>query len=155
MGDLASGIESGIGGAVSAVSGAVSKLTSLLPGSPAETGPLSGQGYSLIRGQHLVEDLATGIVRSTPSVESAARDVADLMTLAYNGSAAFDAITSPLGAGTTNTGAGQGGGVSITVAAGAVQLILGDGVDPKEAADAFAGSADTIADALLSAIQRR
>jgi len=46
-------------------------LTSYLPGSPAEKGPLSGSGYALYRGQHLVRDLARGIAMEAPELRMA------------------------------------------------------------------------------------
>jgi hypothetical protein len=39
----------------------IGKIASVLPGSPAETGPLSGRGYVKLRGQRMVQDLAAGI----------------------------------------------------------------------------------------------
>ncbi len=129
-------------------------LTKPLPGSPAEIGPLSGQGYSLIRGQHLIEDLTSG-VSDTNSLKRAMGDVADLMSLSLNDATAFDAMTGPVGASGSGMSGSGSGGMTINVEAGAVQLTLGEGVDPEAAAAAFAGSADTIAEALLSALQRR
>lgn len=149
MSSLASGIVSGIGNAVGAVQDAIGRITSLLPGSPAKTGPLSGQGYALIRGQHLAQDLAAGMASRTNLIEQAAGDIADLMTLNLNSSAAFDAIA--------NGGSGGigGGGISITIAPGAIVLQVGDGVSPDEAREAFDGAASTLAEQLLTAIQRR
>jgi len=149
MENLAQGIASGIGQAVGVVGDAIGQLTSLLPGSPAKTGPLSGQGYALIRGQHLSEDLATGIASRAGMVARAAGDIADLMTLNTDSGAAFNAIARG-----TPTGGG-GGGYTITIAPGAIVLQVGDGVTAGEAREAFDGAAASLADELLTALRRR
>jgi hypothetical protein len=63
--DLVNGFIGGIKSMFSALenvaSDLVGKIASVLPGSPAETGPLSGQGYVKLRGQRMVNDLAAGI----------------------------------------------------------------------------------------------
>lgn len=150
MKSLASGITGGIGDAVSAVRGAVGQLTDLLPGSPAKVGPLSGQGYALIRGQHFSEDLAAGIMGRAGLVRDASRTLADVLGGTMN--TPQKALSAGPGDFATSSPAG---GVSISVAAGAVVLQLGAGVDPKAAAAAFSNASDTIADSLLTAIRRR
>jgi hypothetical protein len=50
---------------------AVHAVTDLLPGSPAKKGPLSGSGYSLLRGQRMMAEFARGINMGTPMVASA------------------------------------------------------------------------------------
>jgi len=152
MRSLANGIKSGIGDAVGAVKGAVGKLTALLPGSPAKTGPLSGQGYALIRGQHFSEDLAAGIRGRAGLISSAANDIADLMTLGLDSGAAFNAITRGVSATPGQSGAGS---TTITIAPGAIALTVGDGVSPAEARQAFDGAGDQLADTLLSALRRK
>jgi phage-related protein len=152
MRSLAQGIASGVGAAVGAVKGAVGKLTDLLPGSPAKVGPLSGQGYALIRGQHFSEDLAAGIRGRAGLISSAANDIADLMTLGFDSGAAFNAITR----GVSATPGQQGGGsTTITIAPGAIALTVGDGVSPGEAREAFDGAGDQLADTLLTALRRQ
>ena len=150
MANLAQGILNGIGNAVGAVENAVGQLTSLLPGSPAKTGPLSGQGYAMIRGQHLSEDLAAGITGRAGLVARAAGDIADLMTLNLDSGAAFSAIANG-----TSTGSGDGGGITISIAPGAIVLQVGDGVTAGEARQAFDGAAASFADELLTQIRRR
>jgi phage-related protein len=152
MASLGKGILSGVGAAVGAVKGAVGKLTALLPGSPAKTGPLSGQGYALIRGQHLSEDLAAGIASRAGLVGAASRDIADLMTLGLDSGAAFSAITRGVSAVPGQTGAAS---TTITIAPGAVALTVGDGVSPAEARQAFDGAGDQLADKLLTALRRQ
>jgi hypothetical protein len=150
MRNLASGIRSAIGDAVGAVQGAIGSITDLLPGSPAKTGPLSGSGYSMIRGQHFSEDLAAGISGRAGLVESATRDIADLMMLGTNSGAAFDAIARG-----ARPGQGGGGAATISIAPGAVVLQIGDGVSPAEARQAFDGAGDQLANVLLTALRRQ
>jgi hypothetical protein len=49
----------------------VHAATDWLPGSPAKKGPLSGSGYSLLRGQRMMEEFAKGIAMGVPLVASA------------------------------------------------------------------------------------
>lgn len=150
MSNLAQGILNGIGNAVGAVKNAVGQLTDLLPGSPAKKGPLSGQGYTRIRGMHFSEDLAAGIMGGSGLVARAAGDIADLMTLNLDSGAAFNAIAN----GTSGGGIG-GGGTTISIAPGAIVLQVGDGVTASEARQAFDGAASSLAEELLTAIRRR
>lgn len=57
------------------VSDAMGIIGRFLPGSPAKEGPLSGQGYTKIRGAHLVEDFATGIDSNARMVEQAIAEI--------------------------------------------------------------------------------
>lgn len=52
----------------------INKVTAFLPGSPAEEGPLSGQGYSMLRGQRMMEDFAKGIRMEIPEIRSASSE---------------------------------------------------------------------------------
>jgi hypothetical protein len=153
MRNLADGIISGIGAAVGAVGDAIGQITSLLPGSPAETGPLSGQGWTQIRGEHFSEDLAAGMAGRTDLVAAAARDLVDLMTLQVDGAAAFDAIANAGLSGTRPVGSSQT--ATIQVASGAVQVTVGGNASAGEVEAAISGAGDQLADKLLSAIQRR
>lgn len=78
--DLIQGFIDGIlslaGAVTDAVGGIVDGVTGLLPGSPAERGPLSGQGYVLLRGQRFTEDFARGIAEPQRMVEDASRSLA-------------------------------------------------------------------------------
>ena len=65
------GIQNAIGGALSAVSGAVSQIRSFFPFSPAKRGPFSGHGYTTYSGKALMEGWAEGIGRGTGAVNSA------------------------------------------------------------------------------------
>lgn len=65
------GIQDAIGGALSAVSGAVSQIRSFFPFSPAKRGPFSGHGYTTYSGKALMEGWAEGIGSGTGAVNSA------------------------------------------------------------------------------------
>ena len=65
------GIKNAIGGALSAVSGAVSQIRSFFPFSPAKRGPFSGHGYTTYSGKALMEGWAEGIGSGTEAVSSA------------------------------------------------------------------------------------
>lgn len=65
------GIQNAIGGALSAVSGAVSQIRSFFPFSPAKRGPFSGHGYTTYSGKALMEGWAEGIGSGTGAVSSA------------------------------------------------------------------------------------
>jgi phage-related protein len=139
LSNLAQGIRRGIGDAVGAMKEAVSRLTALLPGSPAEVGPLSGQGYSLIRGQHLTEDLAAGIASRKGLLQNAMSGLAT--TMAIDASAGVQT--------------GSGGNSNVNVAPGAIVLQIGDGVNPNEARVAFDGAGDALAGQLLTILRRQ
>lgn len=68
---LTRGIKNAIGGALSAVSGAVSQIRSFFPFSPAKRGPFSGHGYTTYSGKALMEGWAEGIGSGTGAVNSA------------------------------------------------------------------------------------
>lgn len=68
---LIDGIKAMIGKLKDTVSDIVGTIGRFLPGSPAKEGPLSGQGYVKIRGEHLVEDFAGGITDNSAQVEAA------------------------------------------------------------------------------------
>ena len=85
--DFAAGISRGVGIAVAAIKGVIAAVTGHLPGSPAKVGPLSGQGWSKVRGQHLVEDLAKGMGDRTDAIQKAAGIVARTITPNVSGAA--------------------------------------------------------------------
>lgn len=72
---LIDGIKDMLGKLKGAVSDAMGVVGRFLPGSPAKEGPLSGQGYTKIRGQHLVEDFAAGIDDNARMVEEAIAEI--------------------------------------------------------------------------------
>jgi len=52
----------------------IGQVAQFLPGSPAEEGPLSGQGYSLYRGQRMVQDFIRGIQMEQPQLATTSMD---------------------------------------------------------------------------------
>src|SRR5690606_24498620 len=56
-----------------------------LPGSPAEWGPLSGSGWSRIRGQHYSEDFARGILERRNDVMNATESIASTAANSIDG----------------------------------------------------------------------
>lgn len=52
----------------------IGKFSAVFPGSPAKEGPLSGQGYSLYRGQRMVQDFAKGVRSEIPLIQDASKD---------------------------------------------------------------------------------
>jgi phage-related protein len=55
------GVKSMFGAVGNVAHDLISKVTDLLPGSPAKEGPLSGHGYAKLRGQRMVQDLMVGM----------------------------------------------------------------------------------------------
>jgi hypothetical protein len=72
---FASGITGGTPWVVSAAMAVVKAVTDLLPGSPAKRGPLSGRGYSLLRGQRMMEDFSEGIRSRTEMLRKTTGDI--------------------------------------------------------------------------------
>jgi hypothetical protein len=93
-----------------AVSGMVGKIAALLPGSPAKEGPLSGQGYSMLRGQRLVQDLVKGIKMETPALRSVTNSAVTNITFGTGSvSVGFQGVVpTPEQARVTGAAAGQG-----------------------------------------------
>ena len=73
---LISGITSMIGKIGSVMGGIASKVAGFFGLSPAKEGPLSAGGAPWIRGQHLVQDIAGGMLSAQPGLASAARQIA-------------------------------------------------------------------------------
>lgn len=67
---LINGVKSMFGSLGDAAAGAMNIIGRFLPGSPAEEGPLSGSGYSYLRGQRMVSDFAAGIKSETKTLSS-------------------------------------------------------------------------------------
>jgi phage-related protein len=99
MSNFADGVASAAGRAISAAQNAVSTIAGLLPGSPAEWGPLSGQGYVYLRGQRFSEDLAAGIAAEEAAIRRAAQSLAG--TLAFNTTPPVTASALPAAGGGT------------------------------------------------------
>ena len=104
---LISGITSMIGSVGSTMSGIASKIAGFIGLSPAKEGPLSGGGAPEIRGAHIAQDIAKGMMSGHGAVATAAQHLA--------GTAA---IGSAGGGGAGGAGAGGAGGVTIQLQAG-------------------------------------
>lgn len=107
---FADGIDSKAAAATDAAGNVVGGTAALFPQSPAKTGPFSGQGYTLYRGQKLIEDFGRGISEAGPKL-------ADLARQAMEG--ARIAISGFTGGGGTVTGSTAGGStIDLRVAPG-------------------------------------
>lgn len=137
---LIDGIESMLGALGNTADKIAKKVTDVLPGSPAKIGPLSGSGYSLLRGQRMVQDFASGIQSQAPMLGMTMRDLADLATLNVSSDAAYGAITS---------------GTTITVAPGAVQVSVGAGADGASVKAAVGQAGTDLATQIQDALRRR
>ncbi|GJO41989.1 phage tail protein [Mycobacterium marinum] len=66
----------GLSGLRNAAKGIVDRIASWFQSSPAKEGPFSGAGYTLIRGQKMVQDMAAGMMAAQPAIASAAASTA-------------------------------------------------------------------------------
>lgn len=73
---LVSGLNSRLGVLRDIASVIANTIARTLPGSPAKEGPLSGQGYTKLRGERAVNDLAAGLMTGIPNLRMAAAQVA-------------------------------------------------------------------------------
>ena len=62
----------------------VSRIAAFLPGSPAEVGPLSGHGYSYVRGQNLMKDFMRGIQMEVPELKRTTMDATSNVVFGAN-----------------------------------------------------------------------
>lgn len=85
---LVQGLIDGIRQKINELKGLVSYLASLIAGffgsSPAEEGPLSGQGWTKIRGQHMIQDLIKGIQAEAPNLRQASMDATSNIVFGAN-----------------------------------------------------------------------
>lgn len=68
---LINGINQKIQALKNVIAALVNMIANFLPGSPAEEGPLSGQGYVKLRGQRMMQDLIEGIRSEVPELRDA------------------------------------------------------------------------------------
>lgn len=140
---FAAGIASRVGSVVSAVASVVGAAAGGLPGSPAEWGPLSGKGYTLLRGQRMMQNFAEGIYDAMPQVEVAMGKSAQLVS-----------------GGLPTTGSGiprisnNSASTVIQVGAGAVQLSVGAGATADAVQGVVATGGDDLARQILMRLQR-
>lgn len=81
---LINGIKSKFGPLTDTARTIANTITSFLPGSPAEQGPLSGSGYSLLRGQALVKDFARGMKMELPALRNTSLSAANNIVFGPN-----------------------------------------------------------------------
>lgn len=93
---LINGIRSMFGAVANVARNIVGTITDFFPGSPAKEGPLSGSGYALYRGRHLVRDFASGVL----DAEGAARSA---MERVMNSAIGRMPLTTPTGVGIAPT----------------------------------------------------
>jgi hypothetical protein len=104
---------------------AVHALADFLPGSPAKKGPLSGSGYSLLRGQRMMAEFARGINMGVPLVAGATNTAVSSVNFGpgavnanFYGSNPTESQAQTLGAG---VGAGIGGMLAAREARAAIR----------------------------------
>lgn len=78
-------------------------VTAFMPSSPAKKGPLSGKGYTLYRGEKMVEDFGKGMLSATPVLASASRTVASTAVDAVAAATNLGAVMTNTMSGTTTT----------------------------------------------------
>jgi phage-related protein len=107
---LIDGIRSMFGALGNTAGNVVSKITAFLPGSPAEEGPLSGEGYALTRGRHLIQDLVKGIQMEVPAMRTSTENAVSNITFGPGSvSVGFQGVVpTPEQARVTGAAAGQG-----------------------------------------------
>jgi hypothetical protein len=76
IGGLVDGITSGLGSVGGAAKDVVEAIAKWFQSSPAKVGPFSGSGYTMIRGQRMVTDMAAGMSSAQPAIEAAAASTA-------------------------------------------------------------------------------
>jgi phage-related protein len=140
MRSFADGISAGAGWVKDKVMSAVNEAKALLPGSPADEGPFSGKGYTLLRGERMMANFADGIRNSIPAVASAMSDAMGVASGYLSPNAALP---------------GGSGGGTVQVAAGAVQIALPPGGDVEQARRAFSGAGAELATQINVALKRR
>jgi len=72
IGGLVDGITSGLGSVGGATRAVVEAIAEFFQSSPAKRGPFSGSGYTMIRGQKMITDMAAGMASARPTLEAAA-----------------------------------------------------------------------------------
>lgn len=102
----------------------IHQVTQFFPGSPAEEGPLSGRGYSLYRGQRLVQDFAKGMQMEIPTLQSTSNEAVSNITFGANSIRVGFEGAVPTQAQAAGTGAAVANGISSGLAARNVRLAV-------------------------------
>ncbi|ANW64019.1 hypothetical protein BCA37_10800 [Mycobacterium sp. djl-10] len=87
IGGLVDGITSGLGSVGGATRAVVEAIAEFFQSSPAKRGPFSGSGYTLIRGQKMITDMAAGMAAGRPALEAAALSSATAASAGLTGGA--------------------------------------------------------------------
>lgn len=100
----------------------VGQISRFMPGSPAEEGPLSGSGYTLYRGQRMVQDFIRGIKMEAPELREVSTDAMSQINfgrgaIQVNGN--FDTEQQA-----TRTGTAVGNGINAILAAQQTRLAV-------------------------------
>lgn len=116
------GIKSMVAPLLSAGGWIVSQVARFMPGSPAEEGPFSGSGYTLYRGQRMVQDLIRGIKMEAPELREVSTDAMSQINfgrgaIQVNGN--FDTEQQA-----TRTGTAVGNGINAMLAAQQTRLAV-------------------------------
>lgn len=135
---FADGLRSQIADVRDAAEALAGAAAGAMPGSPAEWGPLSGQGYVLLRGQRMAEDFARGMLSRTATVQAAA----EALAVAPGGRAG---AVAGLG--------GRGGDINISDVR--VEVKVGAGADERSIKKALDDAGDILARKLADEIRRR
>lgn len=92
------GIRNGLNFVGDAAKSVVDEISSWFPHSPAKQGPFSGSGYTDVRGQKMIADLASGMTAGQPAVEAAALSAATAASNGLSGAGATAGRGGPGGA---------------------------------------------------------
>lgn len=118
------GIKSMVGSLVDTVRDAVTAAVKFFPGSPAEEGPLSGQGYSMFRGQRMIQDFAKGIQMEAPALRNVSSEAVSNIVFGPGSVQVTFAGVVPTPEQARRTGMSVGTGINGQLAARDVQLAV-------------------------------
>lgn len=94
----------------------VNTIKRFLPGSPADEGPFSGSGYTLYRGQRMVQDLIKGIRMESPELRDASMDAVSNITFGKGAiQVGFEGVV-PTQSQAERTGSAVGNGITAILA---------------------------------------
>ncbi len=111
------GFKSEFGALRNVAGSAIRMVAGFFPGSPAKEGPLSGQGYSLLRGQRMMQDFAKGITMGTPLVATASNTAVSSVNFGPGSVNANFYGSNPTPEQAFTLGTGVGAGIGGTLAA--------------------------------------
>lgn len=125
---LLSGFINGIKSMFTALRGAaadaIHMVTQFFPGSPAETGPLSGRGYSKFRGQRMIQDFTEGMKLEMPTLNSTSSEAVSNIVFGPNSiNVGFEGVV-PTQQQARSTGSGVASGIMGGLAARDARLAV-------------------------------